>query len=268
MHGLDIIGARTKQVLVGAAAWDNSQTYPTGSYCYNNGRYYRALRDVTPPFLPSLQSGDVPGDSDAWREVSAAEALGNKGVLGVLIGADVDVDALIERFDSLDPTNRTVWSLWVDNGHGAALDQRVSGDAQKMLNEAIIPTTEFSFHDAVMAFHKRYMALSDKVTAQPLDDNKSPIWADVKAYFVDGSKFANLLEGTADQTLKWSDVKAAAHEAAQGAGKVIDTAASTAKWTMGLLIGGAVVLGAGALYAVYKIASGPTGKAVASRYLP
>lgn len=188
------------------------------------------------------------------------------------IGADIDVSAVSARFDSLDPTNRTVWSLWVENGHGVSLDARVTADAQKLLNEAIIPTTEFSFHNTVLAFHDRYMKLSDKVTSQPLDDNKSPIWADVKAYFVDGSRLATLLEGTANQTMKWSDVKAAAREAAQGAGKAIDTAASTVKWTTGLLIGGAVLLGVSVLYAIYKLASGPTGAAVggavARRYLP
>lgn len=184
-----------------------------------------------------------------------------------LLGADVDVDALVERFDSLDPTNRTVWSLWVENGHGSALDARVASAAQKLLNEAIVPTAELSLHDAVLLFHKRYMALSDKVTAQHLDDNPSPVWADVKSYFVDGSRLANLLDSTGEQTVKWSDVKAAAHEAASGAGKALDSAASTIKWTTGLIIGGAVVLGAGVLYALYKVASGPTGSAVATRYL-
>lgn len=79
--GRSTMGPRGRVVL-GVASWDNTQTYTSGSYCYNDGHYYRALRDVTPPFLPSLQAGDVPGQSDAWREVSAAEATGNKNVLG------------------------------------------------------------------------------------------------------------------------------------------------------------------------------------------
>lgn len=185
----------------------------------------------------------------------------------VLIGADVDVDALVARFDSLDQTNRTVWSLWVDNGHGAALDERIASAAQKLLNEAIIPTAELSLHSSVMAFHDRFMKLSDKITATPIDDAKSPVWAEVKAYFVDGAKLANLLDGTAAQTVKWSDVKDAAKQAAQGAGHALDSAATTVKWTTYGIVGGAVLLGGGLLYAIYKIATGPTGGAIVGGYL-
>jgi len=225
MHGLDVIGARTKQT-VGVEDSD---------------RRRKILHDI----------------NSVLKEAAAfAPVL-------VLLGADVDIDALVERFDSLDPTNRTVWSLWVDNGHGAALDQRCAAAAQKMLNEAIVPTAELSLHSSVMAFHDRFMKLSDKVTAQPMDDNKSPIWAEVKNYFVDGAKLANLLDSTGAQTVKWSDVKDAAKKAAQGAGNALDTA----KWVTYSLIGGAVLLGGGALYAIYKIASGPTGGAIVGGYL-
>ncbi len=230
MLGLDIIGARTKQT-VGAEDDDTNRR--------------RILHDV----------------NSALKEAAAfIPAL-------VLLGADVDVAALIERFDSLPSTNRTVWSLWVDNGHGSALASRVTADAQKLLSDAIIPTTEFAFHDAVTAFDNRYKALSDKVTAQPLDDSQSPIWADVKAYFVDGSKFANLLEGTANQTLKWSDVKDAATAAAKGVGGALGSVGSAVKWTTYGIVGGAVLLGVGALYVIYKIVSGPTGGAIIGGYL-
>jgi hypothetical protein len=295
MRGLDVIGATTlgprgRNALVGSGstAWDNANSYSAGDVVYDRGHYYRALRDISPPFLASVFDGDVPGKSDAWREITQQQAnvvgavddeTQHRNILHsvnnvlkeaaafvpvlVLLGADVDIDALVERFDSLAPTNRTMWSLWVENGHGAALDQRCATAAQKMLNEAIIPTAELSLHSSVMAFHDRFMKLSDKVTSQPLDDNQSPVWAEVKNYFVDGAKLASLLEGTAAQTVKWSDVKDAAKQAAHGAGDVLDTA----KWITYSLIGGAVLLGGGALYAIYKIASGPTGGAVVSRYL-
>ena len=182
-----------------------------------------------------------------------------------LIGAEaIDIAALKDRFASLPPTNRTVWDLWVTGGHGAGLAERVTQDAQKLLNEAIIPTAEFGFHDQVMTFSKkRFDALDDKVTKQPMDDNPSPYWGEVQSYVIDGSNLVNLLEGTAAQTMKWSDVKDAAKQAATGAGNVLDTA----KWITYSLIGGAVLLGVGALYAIYKIASGPTGGAVVGGYL-
>lgn len=300
MHGIDVIGATTlgprgRNTLVGGSpvAWDNASSYSAGDAVYNDGRYYRALRDISPPFLASLIDGEVPGKSNAWREITQQQAYALPGsVVGaedeetthkrvlhdvnnvlkevaafvpvlVLVGADVDVDALVARFDTLDQTNRTVWSLWVDNGHGAALDQRIASAAQKLLNEAIIPTAELSLHSSVMAFHDRFMKLSDKITATPIDDAKSPVWSEVKAYFVDGAKLANLLDGTAAQTVKWSDVKDAAKQAAQGAGQALDTA----KYVTYGLIGGAVLLGVGALYAIYKIATGPTGGAIVGGYL-
>lgn len=65
----------------------------------------------------------------------------------------------------------------------------------------------------------------------------------------------------------WDDIKNAVAVAVQalakGAGDVLDTA----KWMTYSLIGGAVLLGVGALYAIYKIATGPTGGAIVSGYL-
>jgi hypothetical protein len=70
-----------------ARSWDNSQSYATGDYVYSDGKYYRALRPVSPPFLPSLMEGDAPGKSDAWREVLPQEAYGQT-VLGMFDIAD------------------------------------------------------------------------------------------------------------------------------------------------------------------------------------
>jgi hypothetical protein len=198
---------------------------------------------------------------DAWTNTGRG---GLESPTSWVIGDDpIDVQGLIARFDELPSTNREVWAIWVESGHGAGLDMRIAGDAQKMLNEALVPTAEFSFHSTVLAFHQRFLALDAKVTKQPYNDEKSPYWDEVKNYIVDGSKLANLLEDTAKQTVKWTDVKDAAAKAAQGAGKALDTA----KWTSYALIGGAVVLGLGALYAVYKLASSPTGAAFAGGYL-
>ena len=231
-----------------------------------------ARASATPATTPSLvDATDSPrrrqilhGVNEALKETAAFVP-----VL-VLLGADtpIDVDGLKQRLDSLPHTNNEVWDLWVTSGHGAGLAERVASDAQKLLNQALIPTTEFSFHDQVMNFAKtRFDALDSKVTAQPMDDNPSPVWDDVASYLIDGSNLANMLEGTLNQTVKWTDVKAAAAQATQGAGTALTNVAKTAKWVTYSLIGGAVVLGVGALYAIYKIASGPTGGAIIGGYL-
>lgn len=72
-RSLAVFGASSK-------AWDNMSSFNSGDIVYYSGKYYRALKDISPPFLPSVQSGDVPGSSDSWRQVSAS-ASGD--VLGV-----------------------------------------------------------------------------------------------------------------------------------------------------------------------------------------
>lgn len=82
-HGLDVLGARPPLTAVGAGArpWDNHDSYWTGEVVYYDLKYWRAVRPVEPPFVPALMSGEVPGESDAWRETSqpAADLLGHRG---------------------------------------------------------------------------------------------------------------------------------------------------------------------------------------------
>lgn len=188
------------------------------------------------------------------------EMIGTQMIDYEMIGAAVDVEALAQRFDTLPKTNRSVWTLWVEYGHGLDLAKRIAASAQNILNQAIVPTTEFAFHDAVQAFAKRAQALSDKVTKQPLNDEPSPIWGDVKSYFIDGGRLANQLDGVLDQSVKWTDVKKGVTEAAKGA-------AHTVNVTTGLLVGGAVVLGLGIVYGLYKMIASPTGATLAGAYL-
>jgi len=79
-HGLDLLGARfvKERVEGGVRGFDNHDTYEKDDVVYYGERYWRAVRHVDPPFLPALMSGEVPGDSDAWRATAqpAAELLG------------------------------------------------------------------------------------------------------------------------------------------------------------------------------------------------
>ncbi len=55
--------------ILGAPSWDNSLDYAKGSKVQYWSKVYQATRDISAPFLPSLQSGEVPGESDAWTVV-------------------------------------------------------------------------------------------------------------------------------------------------------------------------------------------------------
>lgn len=72
--GLAAMGDDVVTVLGGAGSkfWDNHNPYNFADVVYYSGKYWKALRDISPPTFPALQSGEVPGDSDAWREVSAS----------------------------------------------------------------------------------------------------------------------------------------------------------------------------------------------------
>jgi predicted DNA-binding protein (MmcQ/YjbR family) len=78
--GLDILGGcHVSDVLGALLDFDNHSTYNTGDTTYYAGKYWRAVRQIEPPFLPAFMSGDVPGESDAWRETSAPAILGRGG---------------------------------------------------------------------------------------------------------------------------------------------------------------------------------------------
>lgn len=61
--------------------FDNTNSYSKGDVVTHWGQYWQATRDVKPPMFPSVMSGDVPGDSDAWRSMSAQEVVNE--VMGV-----------------------------------------------------------------------------------------------------------------------------------------------------------------------------------------
>lgn len=113
MLGLDVIGAITpKSAAVGSLphpAFDNSQSYKAGDVVTYWGQYWQATRDVSPPWIPLIQSGDVPGSSDAWRSMSGDE------VVNKVLGVDVIPKAGADYTDA--KTVAAVQKALVDKGY-------------------------------------------------------------------------------------------------------------------------------------------------------
>jgi hypothetical protein len=79
-------------------AFDNTQSYAPGEIATYWGNYWQATRQVDPPIIPWLQSGDVPGESDAWKSAPAGSV--------ILGDAGIDMNALIKFLKSMDPMTK------------------------------------------------------------------------------------------------------------------------------------------------------------------
>lgn len=233
-------------------------------------RYYEAGLDAFArrSFIPGIIHGECLGAitrRNRERRATHEDVLGCH--LETVLGEAIDVDGLIERFDSLEHTNAMLKTLWLN--HGIALAQRATAAAQDILNRAIVPTGEFASHSAVIAMGEHAKVLGDKIVALPNDEAPvaGAVWDETRNYFVEGSRLVNQLEGVASGALKWSDVKESVQHLSDTVKQAADDAKKSAQWTSTLLIGGAVILGGGILYALYKVIVSDTGKAVATSYL-
>lgn len=228
----------------------------------------RRRRKVEEPLEYGEGEGEGGGDTYFEDEYLDPEMLGSylHGVDIVVGGADivvggVDVQGLIQRFGQIAHTNDTARRIWTE--HGFPLAQRVTKAAQDLLNKAVVPLNEFTFHDAVVAFAKRADVVGSKISPLPLDDQPCPYWDELEKYVLDGAYLVNALEGTLDGSVKWTDVKESAVSFATGVANAANRIDSTFRWTTGLLVGGSVLLGSAVIYGLYKLLSGPTGQAAA-----
>lgn len=73
-HSGVVVGGR-------AAPWDNHCAYAYGDFAHYDGKYWRAMRHIEPPMFPIFQSGEVPGESDAWSAATEGEALGQDVII-------------------------------------------------------------------------------------------------------------------------------------------------------------------------------------------
>lgn len=142
-HGMDILGGTTlgprgRNTVLGALAerkgqmlgvsikpWDNADSYLSGDVVYHDMRYYRALRDVSAPILSVLFDGEVPGKSDAWREISEQQAYAQPTtVLGM-----VDMNVVQRNLNDLKPVTVEIARILLGTGT-STIAQAISGAKQ------------------------------------------------------------------------------------------------------------------------------------------
>lgn len=88
-----IIGANVRQ-------WDNRQIYEPGEVVYYDLRFWKARYRVEPPWMPALMSGDVPGKSDCWYEITYQQAY--NPVVGEDDSVIGEIDRLFEVLGAFD----------------------------------------------------------------------------------------------------------------------------------------------------------------------
>jgi hypothetical protein len=284
---IQVLGARTKQTAVlgdddaffseivgGPAVFDNTQTYGAGAVVYHRERYWRALRDVTPPFLPSLMSGDAPGDSDAWREISAAQAYPGSNVSGVddVLGelAEVlgmfDIGKAQQLMNGLKPVSVGVARALVRGG------QQVIAVAQTVAHARDLPDIKTL---ATTAGHLQWHA--DKLAK--LKDEKAIYSSgdDAKKWAMQAFIESNAVEEGAaylDEawTAMWQEIgtrlaelpKDIVQTIAQLPGKAFEAATGIPSWAF--YVGTAALVGLVG-YGAYRILAGPAGGALVGHYL-
>jgi hypothetical protein len=265
--------AHRKAEILGASIqpWDNSVAYAAGAVIYDNHRYFRALRDVSPPFLPTLMDGDVPGTSDAWHEISEAQAYDPAAtVLGMF-----DLNTVQGNMNALSPVTVEIARILLGTGR-STISQALVGAKQPWYKSDLPGDSARKNVQAHLAWHANNIAsihgVDEQTTAYTAGD-------DLKKWVTEAFIEANAVEEGAawldaawDQM--WAEIQAklAAIPRAigQAAASVIKTAAGAAAEgaaagfgipTWLLYVGvGATVLGGGYVY--WKVSAHPYVRAI------
>jgi hypothetical protein len=121
------LGPRGRNVMLGADVkpWDAADSYSAGDVVYHNQRYFRAQRDVSPPFLSMLFDGEVPGKSDAWREITEAQAYDKTpSIFGM-----VDMQTVQRNMNDLNPVTVEIARVLLGTGQHV-IEQAIEGAKQ------------------------------------------------------------------------------------------------------------------------------------------
>lgn len=294
-RGLDILGATTlgprgRNMLLGwpeaqrkaeilgvdVKPWDNASSYASGDVVYNDHRYFRALRDVSPPLLPSIMNGEVPGSSDAWREITEAQAYAQPAtVLGMF-----DLNTVQRNMNALAPVTVEIARILLRTGQ-STITQAIEGAKQPWYKSDLPGATARGNVRDHLAWHATNLAsirgVNEQTTAYAAGD-------DLKKWVTEAFVEANAVEeGAAWLDAAWNQMwdeiqaKLAAIPRAvgQAVASVVKTTAGAAGQGLAAGFGmptwlfwtaaAATVGGLG--YVAYKILSGPAGGAVVHHYL-
>jgi peptidoglycan hydrolase-like protein with peptidoglycan-binding domain len=184
--------------------FDNSKSYSSGDVVTYYGQYWQATRDISPPMFPSIQSGEVPGQSDAWSSMSA------DAVVNTVLG-DVTIPTVATYTDA--KTIAAVQSALVKKGYncgttgpnGDGVDGEFGPSTKKAIlklqSDAGIPQTGIIDSGVIMALQVTPGVLPPGVTMA----GRAAVQAQVA---LDAST-------AADHASTPSDVQAAAQQVAQ-----------------------------------------------------
>jgi hypothetical protein len=301
-HGLDILGGRTtlgprgRNTLLGAdveaalakaeilgvsiKTWDNADSYATGDVVYHDTRYFRARRDVSAPWLSTIFEGDVPGKSDAWHEITEAQAYEHApSIFGM-----VDMNVVQRNLNDLTPVTVEIARILLGTGQNT-IGKAISGAKQSWYKSDLPGDTARKNVQAHLQWHATNLAsikgVDEQTTAYKAGD-------DLKKYVEEAFVEANAVEEGAQWLSDawdsmWSEIQAKLaaipRAVGQAAASVVKTAAGAAAGgiaaglgipTWALYAGGAAVV-AGTGYVIYKLlntrAAGGIAGAVTHRYL-
>lgn len=288
---IQVLGARTKQsgyiigddddeaffseIVGGPAGWDNAETYAAGDVVYYNQRYWRAVREVKRPFLPVIMKGEVPGESDAWQEISPAQAYPGSNVMGDVDDVLGELAEVLGMFD-IGQAQRTMNSLKpVTVGIAKSLvrgGQRVIAVAQVVSKANALPDTNTL---ATTAGHLQWHA--DKLAS--LKDDKAIYSSgdDAKKWTMQAFIESNAVEeGAAYLNEAWDAMwkeiatrlaelpKDVVQAVAKLPGAVFEAVTGIPSWAF--YVGAAAVAGLVG-YGAYRVLAGPAGGAVVGHYL-
>lgn len=211
--------------------WDNKTSFLFGDVVRYNEKYWKATREVNPPTFPFFQSGDVPGDSDAWKPVgnsAVREML--KGIVGELVGDDewAHRQGTARDFGLLDMA-----FACVVGGHLAASEalenyaRQISG---QILNQTSPPMTAETFRKQLEMLALEIKKITNR---NPLDE----IYSGPKFKQSQNDYFSGKVLDTAQHFSEESsaEIKKKFDDATKGLSNLM----TTVKW---IGIGGAIVL--------------------------
>ncbi len=282
----EVLGARTtlgprgrnRSSVVGVAVleWDNHHTYQPGEVVYFGQRHWRAMREVTPPFMPAFMKGDEPGSSSAWSEISAADVYAGN-VVGDMIGME-DITARKRQMNNLKPVTVGIAKILVKYGQ-QAIAKAIEGAKQPWYRADLPGDTARNTALWKLRWHADTLAKAgadQNATYAPGDDLKD--WV-MQAFIEQNAVEEGNAAAAQMWTLAWSDWSSMWSEIAVALaalpkkllqtlatlpGKAFEAATGVPSWAFYV---GAVALTGLVGYGAYKILAGPAGGAVVGHYL-
>ncbi len=247
---------------LGVRTWDNGETYEAGDVVYHNERNWRATRKVEAPWFPLFQSGEVPGESDAWWSVGAPQVNAPPPVLGAF-----DIQMKQREMNGLKQVTVGVAQALLSGG------QRAIARARQLASKYAFPADNVRDIDEAhwkLQWHQGAIA-GQAATPQALYGHGEDLKKWVVQAFIEANaaeEGAGTIEGMTIGQM-WVDMWTIIRkELAKLPAAMRKAVSDTVEWWTGIplwawALGGAALVGVVG-YGVYRVATGPAGGAVTS----